>query len=100
MSTVDTDGILDAWRERGFHGGVGGDPPGQVWCDYIHEEDELLMLVEGHRFRRVGVPIGAGCVFAGVLGRPTPSLSKRSRMNIGEAQGREGQSITSANVET
>jgi uncharacterized cupin superfamily protein len=23
------------------------DPPGQVWRDFVHAEDELLMLVEG-----------------------------------------------------
>jgi mannose-6-phosphate isomerase-like protein (cupin superfamily) len=47
MSTVDSEGVLRAWRQRGFHGGTWVDPPGQVWRDYVHDEDELLMLVEG-----------------------------------------------------
>jgi cupin 2 domain-containing protein len=47
MVIFHTDVVLRAWRERGFHGGVWVDPPGQVWIDYIHDEDELLMVVEG-----------------------------------------------------
>jgi mannose-6-phosphate isomerase-like protein (cupin superfamily) len=35
------------WRARGFSCGLWIDPPGQVWEDYQHEVDELLMLVEG-----------------------------------------------------
>jgi quercetin dioxygenase-like cupin family protein len=44
---LDQDEILRRWEERGFHGGVWVDPPGQVWRDFVHDEDELLMLVEG-----------------------------------------------------
>jgi quercetin dioxygenase-like cupin family protein len=44
---LDTDQILRAWRERGFHGGIWVDPPGQVWRDFVHDDDELLMLVVG-----------------------------------------------------
>ena len=44
---VPPDEILRGWRERGFRGGVWVDPPDQVWSDFVHDEDELLMLVEG-----------------------------------------------------
>ncbi|MBI1824056.1 MAG: cupin domain-containing protein [Nitrospirae bacterium] len=32
---------------RGFRGSLWIDPPGQVWRNYIHDVDELVMLVEG-----------------------------------------------------
>ncbi len=35
------------WERRGFSFGIWIDPPGQVWEDYVHDADELLMLVEG-----------------------------------------------------
>ncbi len=41
-STVKSD-----WENRGFTCGVWTDPPGQIWLDYIHETDELVMLKEG-----------------------------------------------------
>jgi quercetin dioxygenase-like cupin family protein len=47
MKTVDADAVLHAWRGRGFHGGIWVDPPGQVWRDFVHAEDELVMLLEG-----------------------------------------------------
>jgi uncharacterized cupin superfamily protein len=35
------------WRLRHFWGGVWVDPPGQTWEDYVHEADELVMVLEG-----------------------------------------------------
>ncbi len=35
------------WSARGFSCALWVDPPGQVWADFIHEVDELLMPVEG-----------------------------------------------------
>ena len=35
------------WKARGFTCGLWVDPPGQVWEDYVHSTDELLMLIEG-----------------------------------------------------
>ncbi len=39
--------VLEEWRSRGFHGGLWLDPPGQEWIDYVHDVDELLMLIAG-----------------------------------------------------
>ena len=39
--------IRTDWGKRGFSFGVWTDPPGQVWEDYVHGVDELLMLAEG-----------------------------------------------------
>lgn len=36
------------WAARGFSCGVWVDPPGQVWEDYAHAVDELLMVIEGN----------------------------------------------------
>ncbi len=47
MNTINADEILRAWSKRGFHGGIWVDPPGQVWRDFVHREDELVMLLEG-----------------------------------------------------
>jgi quercetin dioxygenase-like cupin family protein len=35
------------WSNRGFSCGLWTDPAGQVWEDYSHDVDELLMLLEG-----------------------------------------------------
>ena len=35
------------WNERGFSFGIFRDPPGQVWADFVHRTDELVMLAEG-----------------------------------------------------
>ena len=36
------------WKVRGFSCALWIDPPGQVWENYSHETDELLMLIEGN----------------------------------------------------
>lgn len=42
------------WRARGFSCGLWTDPPGQVWKDYVHDCDELFMVVEGEVELEVG----------------------------------------------
>ena len=42
LKTVEKD-----WSARGFSFGLWTDPPGQVWKDYVHDVDELFMVVEG-----------------------------------------------------
>lgn len=45
--TVDHDQVAIDWSRGGFSCGLWVDPPGQVWEDYVHQTDELLMVVEG-----------------------------------------------------
>jgi len=45
--SIDIQKVEKEWRSRGFQGGLWVDPPGQIWKDYIHDVDELVMLVEG-----------------------------------------------------
>jgi len=44
---IDLDMVRHDWRARGFSCDLWTDPPGQVWDDYVHATDELLMLIEG-----------------------------------------------------
>lgn len=44
---VDRAKIEDDWRQRGFTCELWVDPPGQVWADFVHEVDELVMPMEG-----------------------------------------------------
>ncbi len=44
---VDQDAVAAAWRSRGFSCGLWVDPPGRVWADFVHDSDEVVMVVEG-----------------------------------------------------
>ncbi len=44
---LDEAAIEANWRSRGFSFDVWIDPPGQVWADFVHATDELVMLVDG-----------------------------------------------------
>ena len=44
---VDESAIQRSWHSRGFSCDVWSDPPGQVWSDFVHATDELVMLVSG-----------------------------------------------------
>ena len=44
---VDQVAVAARWRERGFSCGLWIDPPGQIWADFVHAVDELVMVVEG-----------------------------------------------------
>ena len=35
------------WDSRGYSFGIFKDPPGQVWADFVHKTDELVVLAEG-----------------------------------------------------
>jgi len=44
---MDLDQIPNDWRARGFSCDIWTDPPGQVWADFVHAVDELVMPIEG-----------------------------------------------------
>lgn len=46
-SEIDPDEVARDWSGRGFTCGVWTDPPGQVWQDFVHHCDELVMPLEG-----------------------------------------------------
>jgi cupin 2 domain-containing protein len=39
--------VAKRWAARGFSCAIWTDPPGQVWADFVHEVDELVILIEG-----------------------------------------------------
>jgi uncharacterized cupin superfamily protein len=47
MSTIDEAEVTKRWTARGFSCDLWIDPPGRVWNDFVHDTDELVMLVEG-----------------------------------------------------
>ena len=47
MTSIVADQIKQDWNSRGFSFGVFRDPPGQIWADFVHRTDELVILAEG-----------------------------------------------------
>ena len=50
MSThwpVDPEQVAREWAARGFSCDLWVDPPGQRWEDFVHEVDELVLVLEG-----------------------------------------------------
>ena len=47
MKSVIPEHIKQDWDTRGYSLGVFRDPPGQVWADFVHRTDELVVLAEG-----------------------------------------------------
>lgn len=58
MDSVDRQAVALEWRARGFSCDLWVDPPGQVWEDYCHTTDELVMPVVG----RLELEFGGRCV--------------------------------------
>ena len=44
---MDIEKIEKDWQTRGFGFGLWMDPPGEVWKDYVHDTDELFMVISG-----------------------------------------------------
>ncbi|HTP27143.1 MAG TPA: cupin domain-containing protein [Anaeromyxobacteraceae bacterium] len=44
---IDRGAVAHHWGQRGFSCALWVDPPGQVWADYVHDKDEIVMVVEG-----------------------------------------------------
>ena len=44
---LDSELIKQNWNSRGYSFGVFRDPPGQVWADFVHQTDELVVFAEG-----------------------------------------------------
>ena len=44
---IDHSAVRDDWYDRGFSCDIWIDPPGKIWTDFVHDTDELLMLIDG-----------------------------------------------------
>lgn len=47
MAGVDREKVKKDWARKGFSCDLWVDSPGRVWADFVHDTDELVMLVEG-----------------------------------------------------
>ena len=47
MSTIILAPIKQYWHSRGYSFSVFREPPSQVWADFVHRTDELVVLAEG-----------------------------------------------------
>ncbi len=47
MQEIDRENIARNWASRGFTCDLWVDPPGQRWEDFVHDVDELVIVVEG-----------------------------------------------------
>ena len=47
ISKINPDQIKKDWHSRGYRFGVFSDPPVQVWADFVHRTDELVLHAEG-----------------------------------------------------
>ncbi len=77
--------IEQDWKTRNFSFGVWTDPPGQVWEDYVHDTDELFMVIEG----RVELEM-QGRKFCPALGEEIliPANVTHSVRNLGDSTSR------------
>lgn len=54
MASVDREKVERDWAARGFSCDLWVDPPGRVWADFVHNTDELVMLLEGEEEFEMG----------------------------------------------
>ena len=82
---MDVDSIKKDWHKRGFSCDLWVDPPGKVWEDYVHQTDELFMVLEGEVELEMG-----GTTFYPKSGEEIliPANEKHSVRNIGKVQSR------------
>ena len=44
---MNSEQIRKNWEKRGYSFGIFKDPPGQVWADFVHRNDEIVVLAVG-----------------------------------------------------
>ena len=44
---IDQSAVRKDWYGRGFSCDIWIDPSGKFWADFVHDTDELLMLIDG-----------------------------------------------------
>jgi hypothetical protein len=78
---MDREQVARDWQARGFSCDIWTDPPEQVWADFVHASDELVMLIDGEIELR----------FAGRVLRPQageevliPAREAHTVINIGQ----------------
>lgn len=82
---MDAAAIKESWANKGFSFGIWEDPPHQIWENYVHDVDEILMLAEG----KIEITL-AGKTFKLKLGEEIliPAGAQHTVHNIGEINNR------------
>ena len=83
--SFDQEKVQQQWAARGFSCGMWVDPHGRVRADFIHDTDELVMVVEGEQeFEMSGrcyrPPIGEELLI--------PAGTRHSARNVGRVRSR------------
>ena len=47
MNTIDFEKVAAHWAAQGYSCDLWIDPPGQQWEDFLHDVDEVVLVVEG-----------------------------------------------------
>jgi len=47
MTAINQQDVSRDWKSRGFSCDLWIDPPGQRWEDFVHDTDELVLVLEG-----------------------------------------------------
>lgn len=85
VNAPDTAGIRADWEARGFSFELWSDPPGQAWSGFVHETDELVMLLEGEvEFSFAGEAIRPGIGEELLI----PAGVRHTVVNVGAARNR------------
>ena len=83
LKAIDQNAVERRWRDLGFSCGLWLDSPGQVWAGYVHEVDEIVMVVDGDVEFEV----------EGIVHRPAPGdelvIPARARHTVRNLGGRE-----------
>ena len=77
--------VAAEWASRGFGCDLWVDPPGRRWEDFVHETDELVMLLEGEQEFEVDGIVSRPSVGEEVL---IPAGSRHSARNVGQTTSR------------
>lgn len=75
------------WTKKGFSCGLWVDPPGQRWEDYVHDDDEVVYIMEGTMEFEIG---GNKKVLNPGDEAFIPAHTKHSARNIGGTTARWG----------
>lgn len=82
MIEIDRKKVAREWASRGFDCDLWVDPPGQCWEDFVHEVNEVVIVIEGEMEFEV-----EGKVYHPGIGDELfiPAGSKHSARNIGDS---------------
>lgn len=82
---VNVEEVRRNWAQRGFSCELWIDPPGQVWRNFVHATDELVMPVEG----RIELEFG-GRVVRPAIGEEVfiPAGAVHTVRNVGAGEAR------------